>query len=148
MRKKKQQDFFTHQYPTWLRKHPRWIHLIYLTNYLVQLRKWHIVKKLGKLLRSKQQPFNLLDAGCGEGQFLLPYASKYSTSNFKGIDRAKTNISFGNTYAENRNFTHVRFEEMEMEAMREKKSMILFCAFRYYPMLQTIKQHCNVYIKP
>lgn len=121
MRKKKQQDFFTHQYPPWLRKHPRWIHLIYTGNYLLQLRKWYITKTLGKRLRSKSQPFHLLDAGSGEGQFLLPYTSKYRQSYFKGIDRAKSNIAFGNSYAENRGFTHVRFEEIEIEALSEKE---------------------------
>lgn len=121
MRKKKQQDFFTHQYPSWLYKHPRWIHLIYTGNYLVQLRKWHITKALCTRLHSKSQPFHLLDAGCGEGQFLLPYAAKYRQSYFKGIDRAKSNIDFGNSYARIRGFTHVRFEETEIEALTEKE---------------------------
>jgi len=121
LNKRKHQQFFTHQYPSWLLHHPRWIHLVYTLNYLLQLRKWHIARRLKKLLSSKKESFYLLDAGCGEGQFLFPYVAQYSTSYFKGIDREKANIAFGNSYIKARRFSHVSFEEMEMEQLDEKE---------------------------
>jgi len=128
LEKQKHQQFFTHQYPSWLVQHPRWIHFVYALNYLLQLRKWHIARRLKKLLDSKTAPFYLLDAGCGEGQFLLPYAAQYPTSYFKGIDREKANIAFGNSYVEARRFSHVSFAEMEMEQLVEKEAYdIVLC---------------------
>lgn len=121
MKKQKPQQFFTHQYPSWLLKHPRWIHFVYILNYLLQLRKWHIASRLKKLLASKAEPFHLLDAGYGEGQFLFPYAAQYTKSYFKGIDREKANITFGNSYIKARGFSHVSFEEREMEQLYEKE---------------------------
>lgn len=110
---------FTHEYPTWLLKHPRWIHFIYLFNYLVQLRKWYITGRLKKILAKKAPSFNLLDAGCGEGQFLLPYVGRYKQSYFKGIDRADSNISFCKNYVQVNGYTHVDFEQKEIESLQE-----------------------------
>jgi ubiquinone/menaquinone biosynthesis C-methylase UbiE len=121
LNKRKQQEFFTHQYPSWLLKRPRLIHLVYVLNYLLQLRKWHIIGRLNKLLSSKNKPFYLLDAGCGEAQFLFPYAAQYCESYFKGIDRGHANIAFCNSYIKDRSLTHVSFEEMEMEQLKEKE---------------------------
>lgn len=118
---KKPQHFFTHQYPSWLLNHPQWIHLFYTFNYLLQLRKWYIVKRLNKLLASKTTPYRLLDAGCGEGQFLFPFAASRKTAFFKGIDREKTNISFCNRYAQHYGLTHILFEETETEQLKEKE---------------------------
>lgn len=121
LEKQKHQQFFTHQYPLWLLKHPRWIHLVYTLNYLLQLRKWHIARRLKKLLASKKESFHLLDAGFGEGQFLFPYAAQNTRSYFKGIDREKANIAFGNSYIKARGFSHISFEAMEMEQLNEKE---------------------------
>jgi ubiquinone/menaquinone biosynthesis C-methylase UbiE len=101
---------------------------VYALNYFLQLRKWHITRRLKKLLASETEPFYLLDAGCGEGQFLFPYATKYSRSYFKGIDRAKTNIDFGNRYIEISGLNHVSFEETEMEQLSEREQYdIVLC---------------------
>jgi 2-polyprenyl-3-methyl-5-hydroxy-6-metoxy-1,4-benzoquinol methylase len=121
LKKQKTQQFYTHQYPSWLLKHPRRIQFIYALTYLLQLRKWHITRRLKKLLASKKEPFHLLDVGCGEGQFLFPYAAQYTSSYFKGIDREKANIAFGNSYVKAREFSHIFFEEMEMEQLNEKE---------------------------
>lgn len=110
---------FTHQYPTWLLKHPRWIHLIYLFNYLVQLRKWYINRKLKIILANTPFSFNLLDAGCGEGQFLLPYVGIYKQGHFKGIDRADSNISFCKNYVQVNGYSNAAFEQKEIESLQE-----------------------------
>jgi len=92
------------------------------------LRKWYIIKKLNTLLASKKTPFHLLDAGCGEGQYLFPFTEKRRQSYFKGIDREKSNIHFCNRYALHKNYNHVLFEVMEMEEMEEKNTYdIVLC---------------------
>ena len=119
LKKKEPLKIFTHQYPKWLFDHPRWIRLIYLSNYLTQLRKWHIAKRLKKLLAKKGDSFSLLDVGCCEGQFLFPYAAAHRNSFFKGLDRAETNISFCKQYAKVQQYTHVVFEQTEIESFNE-----------------------------
>jgi SAM-dependent methyltransferase len=110
---------FTHQYPEWLLKYPNWIRLIYYFNYLIQLRKWYVIRRLKKLLAAKRDSFHLLDAGCGEGQYLFPFVHQYQTSYFKGIDRALSNIFFCKRYAEKNKYTNVSFEEVDIEAINE-----------------------------
>jgi len=110
---------FTHQYPEWLLKHPNCIRLIYYFNYLIQLRKWYIIRRLKKLLAAKPDSFHLLDAGCGEGQYLFPFVHQYHTSYFKGIDRAQSNISFCRRYAAENKYKNVSFEDVDIEAINE-----------------------------
>lgn len=119
MKKKEPLKIFTHQYPKWLFNYPQWIRLIYLSNYLTQLRKWHIAKRLKKLLAKKGGSFSLLDVGCGEGQFLFPYAATYTKSFFKGLDRAETNVSFCKQYAKVHHYAHVVIEQTEIESFNE-----------------------------
>lgn len=119
LKQKKPLKIFTHQYPKWLFNQPQWILIIYLSNYLTQLRKWHIAKRLKKLLAKKTDSFSLLDVGCGEGQFLFPYAAVYTNSFFKGLDRAESNVSFCKQYAKVQQYAHVDFEQIEIESFHE-----------------------------
>ncbi|MBL0883124.1 MAG: methyltransferase domain-containing protein [Chitinophagaceae bacterium] len=119
MKQKEPLKIFTHQYPKWLFNHPQWILIIYLSNYLTQLRKWHIAKRLKKLLARKTDSFSLLDVGCGEGQFLFPYAAVYTKSFFKGLDRAESNVSFCKQYAKVQQYAHVDFEQIGIESFHE-----------------------------
>lgn len=125
---KQQQQFFTHQYPTWLLKHPGRIHWIYSVNFFVQLRKWYIYRKLQKLFAATKKPFSVLDAGCGEGQFLFPFARTAKASFFKGIDREAANIIFGNRYIEDQQLSNTSLELMEMEQLKETEQYdIVLC---------------------
>lgn len=119
LKQKEPLKIFTHQYPKWLFNHPQWIRFIYLSNYLTQLRKWHIAKRLKQLLAKRGDSFSLLDVGCGEGQFLFPYAATHTNSFFKGLDRAESNISFCKQYAKVQQYTHVVFEQIEIESFNE-----------------------------
>lgn len=133
MKERKHQQFFTHQYPSWLLRYPKLIHVVYLLNYFLQLRKWHIVKGLNKLLAKKDQSFHLLDAGCGEGQFLFPFANNRRGAFFKGIDREKGNIVFCNRYVQNQNLTHIVFEEIETEQLNESNVYDIVLCFSVLP---------------
>ncbi len=125
---KQQQKFFTHQFPAWLLRHPRCIHGVYAINYLLHLRKWHITPVIRKLLRKRKEPFQVLDAGCGEGQFLFPYASQYRGSFFKGIDREQGNVLFGQAYIRNRSLDHVSIVQASIEQLQEHNSYdVILC---------------------
>jgi SAM-dependent methyltransferase len=133
LKEQKHQQFFTHQYPSWLLRYPKLIHVVYLLNYLLQLRKWYIVQKLNKLLAKKDRPIYLLDAGCGEGQFLFPFANDRKESSFKGIDREKANVAFCNRYVQDQNLTHIVFEQMETEQMNEQNLYDIVLCFSVLP---------------
>lgn len=147
MKKQDQLKIFTHQYPEWLFKYPQWIRVIYALNYLIQLRKWHITGKLKKRLATKPYPFQLLDAGCGEGQFLFPYAADYKDCFFKGIDRAESNISFCSRYAKAHQYANIIFEQTDIESFEELDkydialciSVLPYCKNDHTALLQLYK---------
>lgn len=133
LKERKHQQFFTHQYPSWLLRHPKLIHVAYILNYFLQLRKWHIVQRLNKLLVNKDRSFRLLDVGCGEGQFLFPFAKNRKEASFKGIDRSKDNITFCNRYVQDQKLVHVVFEETEMEQLNEQSVYDIVLCFSVLP---------------
>lgn len=117
MNTKNHQSYYTHEFPEWLIKNPRLINIVHVFNYFIQLRKWYIQRALTQLLNQQTQPFKLVDAGCGDGQYLFPFAKKYSTSFFKGIDRANSNIRFCNAYITESKLSNTQFEKFDIEEM-------------------------------
>ena len=71
---------------------------MYAINWLIHLRKWYILKSIHQNLADKKTPFSFVDAGCGEAQYLFPFAKRYKQSNFIGIDKNSENIKFCNRY--------------------------------------------------
>lgn len=120
MKHKNQLNIFTHQYPTWLLKRPGWIRLFYALTYITQLRKWYINSKLKSIFASSNSSYSLLDAGCGEGQYLFPYAETNSKSTFKGIDRLESNVAFCKKYAEAKKLQNVSFQTVEIEHITDR----------------------------
>lgn len=128
MEKKKALHIFTHQYPAWLLKNPGWIRLSYAFTYLLQLRKWYIQKNLKKLFTTYNTPFSLLDAGCGEGQYLFPFAETNPASLFKGIDKLESNITFCKKYVSAKKLVNVSLEQTEIDQLSEQNVFdIILC---------------------
>lgn len=87
-----------YQYPKIFYRFPKLIHLIFILNDGMQLRKWYVMAALKKTLKQTLQPFTMLDFGVGEGQYLIPFANNYSNSKFYGIDVIPSNIALMNAY--------------------------------------------------
>ncbi len=113
---KKSNPIYSHYYPSWLLKFPSLIHIFYSVNYLLHLRKWYINSAINKQLQKIDGGFRLLDAGVGEGQFLIPLAKKYPASQFIGIDKLAGHQIFCSSYAKSYQLQNVKFLTKELEA--------------------------------
>ncbi|NDC41618.1 MAG: class I SAM-dependent methyltransferase [Chitinophagia bacterium] len=96
-----------HEYPGYFKRRPHLIKLLYATCYLSQFRKWYLFPLIAKLLRKSRQPFTYMDIGCGEGQFLFPFAEKYPESQFIAFDRSANNVAFYDLYIASKPFKNV-----------------------------------------
>lgn len=116
-----------HTYPNLMLRHPRLIHLLYFWNRLILQRNnvtnWALVAELKKI-----QKGTLLDAGCGEGFFVLPNAKKFPQINFTGWDKNKDHLFFGKHYSQVQKLKNTTFESNDLTAPTSKiKADILLC---------------------
>jgi SAM-dependent methyltransferase len=107
---------YSHFYPSWLIKYPWLIEILYVVNYLIHLRKWHIHSTISKKLNQIDFDFRLLDAGVGEGQFLMPLAKNYPNSHFTGLDKLAAHQIFCSAYAKSFKLNNVSFVTQELES--------------------------------
>ena len=93
-----------HSYPNWLKNRPQLIHLSWMFKHIFYQRtrflKRNIVKELSELnsIETVKSPhFNILDIGCGDGQFLSLFESDKKT----GFDIDKNIIEVNKKIYEN-----------------------------------------------
>lgn len=108
-------------------KHPGWIHVIYLFQYIGQLRKWYLYPKIGNILKSLRSDFTMIDAGCAECQFLFPFTSIFRDATFIGIDKSQSNTDFCNAYIQKNELIHVNIinEKIEETEITTKADLII-----------------------
>lgn len=82
------------EYPLVLFRFPGLIHAIYQFNFILQLRKWHVLHAIKHMLRSATNPGTWIDIGCGEGQYLIPISKAFPAWKTIGIDNNTSNIQF------------------------------------------------------
>jgi SAM-dependent methyltransferase len=89
-----------HEYPDYFKRNPKLIKLLYATCYLSQFRKWYLQPLIRNLIRSQPADFVYVDFGCGEGQFLFPFAERYQKATFVAVDKNQNNFDFYRLYIE------------------------------------------------
>lgn len=105
-----------HRYPGWLVRSPGWIFLHYRLLRLLFLRSRVCSRKLRELLdHSDAGPRRILDAGCGEGQYIVPLATRFPLDHFTGIDPLEEHIAFLNTLKLDRGLPNCTFVEDNLE---------------------------------
>ena len=104
-----------HEFPETILKHPGLIRIVYALCYLSQFRKWYLYPTIKKMLHSLPENFVYIDAGCGEGQYLFPYAAQFPKARFIGIDKNENNIIFGKIYIRKEPFNNVEALLMGVE---------------------------------
>jgi 2-polyprenyl-3-methyl-5-hydroxy-6-metoxy-1,4-benzoquinol methylase len=118
----------THSYPALIHRYPVLLRLVHAATQLVTLRVWYVRRAIRHVLKSIPIPFTYLDAGCGGGDFLLPYAGHFPSSTFVGIDRAAENVAMCARYAEYAGLTNVRVEQARLETFnRDLQADIITC---------------------
>lgn len=105
-----------HRYPRWLLRFPGLIYIHYFILRILFLRSRVCRRALQKLLqKSEQKELKILDAGCGEGQYLIPLARKFPTIAIKGIDQLPDHILFLEKLAEVKGLANCTFEESDIQ---------------------------------
>lgn len=99
MSEKQHLSVFTHTYPKLLYKQPWLIRGSFLMNRFIQLRRWYVFPLLRKVLKAAPANLHIVDAGCGEGQYLFAFAEQYPGYKFTGLDKQAGNIDFCSHYA-------------------------------------------------
>ncbi len=91
--------FNEHTYPWILEQYPQLICFIYFWNGLLLQRNKVVKKELSRKLKRLSKGI-VVDAGSGEGMFILPYANQFPNTKFIGIDKNKNHIDFCKNYVE------------------------------------------------
>lgn len=105
-----------HRYPGWLVRSPGWIFIHYRLLRLLFLRSRVCNRKLRELLdQNEVGSGRILDAGCGEGQYIVPLATSFPQDHFTGIDLHEDHIAFLNTLKVHRDLANCTFLEDKLE---------------------------------
>lgn len=104
-----------HHYPGWLLRNPHWIFIHYLLLRLFFIRSRVCRKALAQLIE-RDAIVRVLDAGCGEGQYTIPFARQYPEKYFTGIDVLHDHIDFLNTLKQELNLDHCTFLQNDIES--------------------------------
>lgn len=96
-----------HFYPDWLTNHPHRIRFHYQLLRLIYLRSRICRRHLMETLSSLDPGSVILDAGCGEGQFLIPAARRFPGLSFVGMDQRPAHISFLQKLADEENIFNI-----------------------------------------
>lgn len=90
---------YQYQYPSFIRKFPALLNLVYGLNYLTQLRKWYVMREWKTLLSAYQEPVTVIDFGSGEGQYIVPFAKEFTNSTFIGADIHQPSVALMDLFA-------------------------------------------------
>ncbi len=101
-----------HEHPSWLLRYPQLIQLIFAWFALVYQRVSVVRRELRRHL-PKGHSFRLIDAGCGEGLYLLWLARRYPKAHLTGIDINAHNIQLLKHYLART--AHTRVEAIQAD---------------------------------
>jgi SAM-dependent methyltransferase len=96
-----------YHYPSILINFPFIIRLVYSFNWISQQRKWIVYKTIKNNLKKLPAGSTVADIGCGEGQYLIPFAKQFPHIQFIAIDNHKPNIDFVALYARYLNIPNI-----------------------------------------
>lgn len=108
----------THQHFEILRRWPSLLRLMHVLIGAATLRAWYVRRALSRLLAAPDAPDAVLDAGCGNGDFLLPAARRYPGRRFYGIDRAPDQVDVVRHYARTRHLGNVHVATADVATYR------------------------------
>jgi SAM-dependent methyltransferase len=140
-----------HSYPDFLLRQPSLIGLIHGWNYMVLQRNWVARRGLRKLLVELASGSLVLDAGCGDGQHILPLARKFPGLQFWGYDKNNDNIAFCKKFTQDSGGFNLHFFLENLEEMNlEGAAAIILCigTLQYIPNDENVLQNFREALKP
>ncbi|MFA6126914.1 MAG: class I SAM-dependent methyltransferase [Bacteroidales bacterium] len=97
----------SHQFPEVFYRFPGLLPLQWFTSRVLYHRCWLIRREVNRELRKFSAGFAFLDAGCGAGDFLIPFARKFTPGWFTGLDQSPGNIHMINYFCRKKRVTNV-----------------------------------------
>lgn len=101
--------------------------ILYAGLNLFLLRAWYVKNELEKFFRSKNEKCNVLDAGCGFGQYSYFIAQKFKNSEVLGVDINERRIRECEKFARSEKIENLKFEIADLTKLNfaEKFDLIL-----------------------
>lgn len=99
LKKTKTYPLYEHRLPEYFNRFPFLIRPVHWGHQLLHNRNRILLHLLKKEITSRGGVVKVLDAGCGEGNYLIPLAHTFPGSHFKGLDYNAQLVNFVNLYA-------------------------------------------------
>ena len=102
--------------------------LFYAGLNLVVLRAWHVRREIKNFFKSRDGQINVLDAGCGFGQYSYFIAKKFRNSNVIGVDINEERIKESEKFAQEEGIENLKFDIADLENLNYEESFDLILA--------------------
>jgi ubiquinone/menaquinone biosynthesis C-methylase UbiE len=102
--------------------------LFYAGLNLVLLRAWHVRREIKNFFKSRDGQINVLDAGCGFGQYSYFIAKKFRNSNVLGVDINEERIKESEKFAREEGIENLKFDIADLENLNYEESFDLILA--------------------
>jgi ubiquinone/menaquinone biosynthesis C-methylase UbiE len=102
--------------------------LFYAGLNLVLLRAWHVRREIKNFFKSRDGQINVLDAGCGFGQYSYFIAKKFRNSNVIGVDINEERIKESEKFAREEGIENLKFDIADLENLNYEESFDLILA--------------------
>ncbi len=128
MTTKKAYTLYNHVLPGIVNRFPFLIWFANLANRFLHNRNRIALSLLKKLL-SKNRECAVLDAGCGEGNYLIPLSHSFKNAQLTGLDNNEGLVNFLNTYAKSyKRKLHAKIADLNQLELTEKYDVIICIA--------------------
>ena len=108
-------SYFNHQQaPSILFRFPRLLFAYYFVNGLTVLRTWYVRRAFRSVLQKISPPRNILDAGCGMGDFIFTVSELNRNDNIRGVDLSLSNIKLCEALAHTLKKSNVTFVQSDL----------------------------------
>ena len=116
-----------HRHPAWMYRYPRTVVLLWVWFIVLYQRTWVIRARLRRYLSGAPTTLRVLDAGCGEGLFLLPAARKHARHRFEGVDLRGANIELCERYREQLGLTNLSLRQADLTQLEARPADLILC---------------------
>ena len=110
--------FNQHEFPELYYRFPNLVTFQWFGNRILFHRSWLIRKTVKNTLRQFRTNLSYLDAGCGVGDFMIPFARKYPDGHFEGLDKSPGNIRLLENYCTKKHLSHVKLVTGDIQELR------------------------------
>lgn len=124
-----------HIYPAFLFRYPKFIRLLHCWNLILLQRNQVTSAFIHKIASALPAGSVVIDAGCGDGQHLLPCWHTFPELHFRGVDKNRDHIYFGKKYCESfPQKAPIRFFQQNLEELQfsNEADMILCIGILQY----------------